>query len=39
MVAVIDFMPIRDGVPDLVRIVEGRRGRAGLLSLNELLFC
>ncbi|HYG98230.1 MAG TPA: glycoside hydrolase family 15 protein [Terriglobales bacterium] len=25
--AVIDFMPIRDTTPDLVRIVEGRRGR------------
>jgi GH15 family glucan-1,4-alpha-glucosidase len=26
-VAVVDFMPIRDRVPHLVRIVEGRRGR------------
>ncbi len=26
-VAIIDFMPIRDVVPDIVRIVEGRRGR------------
>lgn len=26
-VAVIDFMPIRNSEPDLVRIVEGRRGR------------
>jgi GH15 family glucan-1,4-alpha-glucosidase len=26
-VAVIDFMPIRDQVPHLIRIVEGRRGR------------
>lgn len=27
VVAVIDFMPIRGGRPDLVRIVEGRRGK------------
>ena len=26
VVAVIDFMPVRQGVPDLVRIVEGRKG-------------
>jgi GH15 family glucan-1,4-alpha-glucosidase len=26
VVAVIDFMPIRDKIPDVVRIVEGRRG-------------
>jgi GH15 family glucan-1,4-alpha-glucosidase len=26
-VAVIDFMPVRDVLPDLVRIVEGRRGQ------------
>jgi GH15 family glucan-1,4-alpha-glucosidase len=27
MVSVIDFMPVRSGLPDLVRIVVGRRGR------------
>ena len=27
VVALIDFMPIRSGLPDLVRIVAGRRGR------------
>ncbi len=27
VVAVIDFMPIRSGLPDLVRVVAGRRGR------------
>lgn len=27
LVAVIDFMPIRSNLPDLVRIVEGRRGQ------------
>ena len=27
VVAVIDFMPVRSGLPDLVRIVVGRRGR------------
>src|SRR5688500_6111341 len=26
-VAVVDFMPVRSGLPDLVRIVVGRRGR------------
>src|SRR5665213_3481555 len=26
VVALIDFMPVRESVPDLVRIVEGRRG-------------
>jgi GH15 family glucan-1,4-alpha-glucosidase len=26
VVALIDFMPVRSGLPDLVRIVEGRRG-------------
>ncbi len=28
--AVIDFMPIREQVPDLVRIVEGRRGQVAM---------
>jgi GH15 family glucan-1,4-alpha-glucosidase len=32
VVAVIDFMPIRDGIPDLVRIVEGRRGTVPVRS-------
>jgi GH15 family glucan-1,4-alpha-glucosidase len=27
IVAVVDFMPIREGLPRLVRLVEGRRGR------------
>jgi GH15 family glucan-1,4-alpha-glucosidase len=30
-VAVIDFMPPRDGISDLVRIVEGRRGRVEMM--------
>ncbi|MGQ0547334.1 MAG: glycoside hydrolase family 15 protein, partial [Betaproteobacteria bacterium] len=29
-VALIDFMPVRDGASDLVRIVEGRRGRVAM---------
>ncbi len=29
-VALIDFMPIRETVPDLVRIVEGRRGQVAM---------
>lgn len=28
--ALIDFMPLRDDVPDLVRLVEGRRGRVAV---------
>src|SRR6478609_8478548 len=32
VVAVIDFMPVRDAVPDLVRIVEGRRGEVPVRS-------
>src|SRR5574341_971894 len=31
-VAVIDFMPVRDVEPNLVRIVEGRRGRVPMRS-------
>src|SRR3954451_4778051 len=27
VVALIDFMPVRDNAPDLVRIVEGRKGK------------
>ncbi len=30
VVAVVDFMPIREGVPHLVRLVEGRRGRVAM---------
>src|SRR5688572_21209408 len=30
VVAVIDFMPIRSGLPDVVRIVVGRRGRVSM---------
>ena len=32
VVAVIDFMPVRDVVPDLVRVVEGRRGTVPVKS-------
>jgi GH15 family glucan-1,4-alpha-glucosidase len=31
-IALIDFMPLRTGVPDLVRIVEGRRGKVTMRS-------
>ena len=36
VVAVIDFMPARDRDPNLVRIVEGRRGRVRMRT--ELVF-
>ncbi|HXD88419.1 MAG TPA: glycoside hydrolase family 15 protein [Urbifossiella sp.] len=36
--AVIDFMPIRDVVPNLVRIVEGRRGKVPVRSDLALRF-
>lgn len=36
VVAVIDFMPVRENVPDLVRIVEGRRGTVPIRT--ELVF-
>ena len=32
LVAVIDFMPVRGEAPDIVRIVEGRRGRVAMRS-------
>jgi GH15 family glucan-1,4-alpha-glucosidase len=32
VVAVIDFMPVRDAAPDVVRIVEGRRGAVPVRS-------
>lgn len=37
-VTVIDFMPIRDGVPDLVRIVKGRRGTVRMMIELTLRF-
>jgi GH15 family glucan-1,4-alpha-glucosidase len=37
-VAVIDFMPARDRDPNLVRIVEGRRGRVAMTSELVLRF-
>ena len=30
VVAVLDFMPVRSGLPDVVRIVVGRRGRVSM---------
>jgi GH15 family glucan-1,4-alpha-glucosidase len=38
VVAVTDFMPVRDVVPDLVRIVEGRRGEVPVRSELAIRF-
>src|SRR5688572_20726532 len=32
VVAVIDFMPVRGDVPDIVRVIEGRRGQVDMQS-------
>jgi GH15 family glucan-1,4-alpha-glucosidase len=37
-VSLIDFMPVRDGLADLVRIVVGRRGRVAMQSEGALRF-
>ncbi len=37
-VAVIDFMIPRNGAPDLVRIVEGRRGKVAMRSMLSIRF-
>jgi GH15 family glucan-1,4-alpha-glucosidase len=37
-VALVDFMPIRHGPPNLVRIVEGRRGRVPMRCELEIRF-
>lgn len=38
MVTLIDFMPVRDGTPDLVRMVVGKRGRVSLRTELVLRF-